>query len=356
MPTAQRMFGSDTGSRRTRRLTEEIDAFYKRNLPSTDEHKMRQIILNRITEAIVKWISDASISSFASSAKGTGAPTADIDANILLSREETVGEEHYKNLTIGRVILLHFITVPVVQFQLIPELGGLKVDLTMQRKDGLRSTALVAQLIHEMPKLAPLTVVIKRLLAKAGLRSGQGGGMGGFNTTMLVAFVLQREGHHFYLGELLLKVLDFVSRFNASDYAINLRTKGQLVPRTDKNSNCLCIENLNNSEISSARRVTRLKKVAWTTWCKSPQATKTIYFAPAKVTSDDSRDTINILGHQVSSVRVMADLASTSSAACVPNPYKARSLISPQAHQVCGADSTTRDDRLADPSLFSFSS
>ncbi|KAE8217237.1 hypothetical protein CF319_g8627, partial [Tilletia indica] len=85
MPTAQRMFGSDTGSRRTRCLTEEIDAFYKRNLPSTDEHKMRQIILDRITEAIVKWISDASISSFGSSAKGTGAPTADIDANILLS-------------------------------------------------------------------------------------------------------------------------------------------------------------------------------------------------------------------------------------------------------------------------------
>ncbi|KAE8240529.1 hypothetical protein A4X13_0g7754 [Tilletia indica] len=160
--------------------------------PSTSDGRVAALEIRCIQPSIV---------SFGSSTTGTGAPAADIDANITLDRlrhlERGVFDDlkgAVEHLALNRdVLVLSRIKVPINKFQLIPELGELGVDITIQKSDGPTGTAALKRLLGEMAALRPLTILIKSRLAKTEkLGKPKEGGIAGFNIIILIALYLQQ--------------------------------------------------------------------------------------------------------------------------------------------------------------------
>ncbi|KAK0524998.1 hypothetical protein OC842_005647, partial [Tilletia horrida] len=163
----------------------------------------------------------AHITAFGSGVTHTGEATADIDLNIstpwlpgaLKKTFYAVAGALTPLASPGSVKVQHYLRTPIIKMKLRQYLE-LDVDITINTPDGTTTTALVAELIEGAPLIRPITLFLKKVLARYGFQQAAKGGLLGFALTILVATALRSldDTAKSDLHSALLHVIQFLSR------------------------------------------------------------------------------------------------------------------------------------------------
>ncbi|KAK0554423.1 hypothetical protein OC844_006167 [Tilletia horrida] len=176
---------------------EEINAWALWIAPSLAEVKVRGQAVDAIMMALQRRHRAARITTFGSGVTQTGEATADIDLNVSMpwlggqpkNTFYAVAQALTPLATPGTLQVLHWVRTPIIKLRLQRYLD-LEVDITINTPDGIRTTAVIAQLIEGCPLIRPVTLFLKKFLARRELQKAAKGGLCGFALTILVATAL----------------------------------------------------------------------------------------------------------------------------------------------------------------------
>jgi len=154
-------------------LHEEIEAFVQWMVPTPAEHQLRLNAINRLRAAIKDIYPAAVVHIFGSFRTGLYLPTSDIDL-VLVGNWDQIPFEvvrrgiEQKNLAKpGSLQLLEHATVPIIK--LTDRLTDIKIDISFNMTNGLRSVELIKHFKKRFPAMAKLIYVLKQFLLQRDL-------------------------------------------------------------------------------------------------------------------------------------------------------------------------------------------
>jgi non-canonical poly(A) RNA polymerase PAPD5/7 len=183
------------------RLHFEILQFYQFMIPTEEEHAVRQQVINRITNVINQYLPTASVDIYGSYKTGLYLPMSDIDlivhskdgrqwkaeeleALMLVLREAFC---RHRICTQEGIQVLNGATVPIIK--LTDRKTDVKVDMSFNMNNGLRSAQLIFRYLEEYPYLKYLVYVLKQYLLQLNLNEVWTGGISSYSLIlMLVCF------------------------------------------------------------------------------------------------------------------------------------------------------------------------
>ncbi|KAK3284439.1 hypothetical protein CYMTET_7911 [Cymbomonas tetramitiformis] len=239
-----------------RRIEEEV----------ASEQPLQMQCLSAIKRSLVKYGGATDIELYGSRAFGLALPNSDFDIQVQVQRSQTIndkGHECKKKISqlmnkSARILLQHNLAkpgsmmiirqakVPIVKFELLGELEGVRCDLSFRAvepvlpsesepedmtsgsgDDCSSAAAWTAQRLAEYPGcLAPLMLFLKGALKQAELGEPAKGGLGGYSLANLLVAHLRNSApeDHRDLGMLLLSFLHrYGQQFDASSEAVALK-------------------------------------------------------------------------------------------------------------------------------------
>ncbi|KAK8001176.1 DNA polymerase sigma subunit [Apiospora marii] len=224
-------------------LHKELVDFHEYVKPRDFEQRVREEVVNRLDKLVkYKW-GDASIKAFGSFMSGLYLPTADMDLVICSQSFLKNGLAKYNSknklwqmshfLEGRRVAYMN--EIEVIASAKVPLLkycdswSGLKIDVSMEKYDGIRAIKTFTDWKEKYPAMPILVAVLKQFLCMRGLNEPVNGGIGGFSVICMVVHLLNQmpqvqsgsmiPEHH--LGECLMEFLDYYgNRFNYEVTAI----------------------------------------------------------------------------------------------------------------------------------------
>lgn len=229
-----------TGGKRSRPgilgLHDEIEEFYRYMQPSPAEHEMRLGVIQRIKEVILSLWPQAEVEIFGSFRTGLYLPTSDIDV-VVLGKWETL-----PMWTLEKALLTHGIaeprsikvldkaSVPIVK--LTDARTTVKVDISFNMNNGVKSARLIKSFKEKFPALAKLVLVLKQFLLQRDLNEVFTGGISSYSLILMTVSFLQLhprggDGPNPNLGTLLLEFFDLYGKhFNYFLTAIRVKDGG----------------------------------------------------------------------------------------------------------------------------------
>ncbi|CAF3609284.1 unnamed protein product [Rotaria socialis] len=183
------------------RLHYEILQFYQFMIPTEEEHAVRQQVVNRIKSVINQYLPTASVDVYGSYKTGLYLPMSDIDlivhskdgrqwtpeeleALMLVLREAFC---RHRICTQEGIQLLNGATVPIIK--LTDRKTDVKVDMSFNMNNGLRSAQLVLRYMEDYPYMKYLVYVLKQYLLQLNLNEVWTGGISSYSLIlMLVCF------------------------------------------------------------------------------------------------------------------------------------------------------------------------
>lgn len=225
-------------------LHEEIEHFYMYMSPTETEHLLRSTVVTRIRSAILTLWPQARVEVFGSFRTGLYLPTSDIDLVVIGQWEklplwtlerELVGQDIAEKDSIK---VLEKATVPIVK--LTDKYSDVKVDISFNMSNGVKSAELIKEYKEKYPCLSRLVMVLKQFLLQRDLNEVFTGGISSYSLILMSISFLQlhprperlHQPHN--LGVLLIEFFELYGRkFNYVKTAIRVKNGGSYVAKDE---------------------------------------------------------------------------------------------------------------------------
>ncbi|KAH8418870.1 hypothetical protein KR222_007905, partial [Zaprionus bogoriensis] len=217
-------------------LHEEINHFYEYMLPTPCEHAARNELVRRVEHLIHALWPQAVVEIFGSFRTGLILPNSDIDL-VVLGRWEKLPLRTLQAELVAHGIaekttmrVLDTATVPIIKFT--DRDTKIKVDISFNMQNGIRSAELVKVLKRDFPGLGKLVLVLKQFLAQRDLNEVFTGGISSYSLSLMCISFLQLHPRDIFhdnvnLGVLLLEFFELYGlRYNYAEIAISIRQGG----------------------------------------------------------------------------------------------------------------------------------
>ncbi|XP_019869826.1 terminal nucleotidyltransferase 4B [Aethina tumida] len=225
-------------------LHQEIEHFYKYMSPTDAEHKLRSEVVARIKAIIVSKWPDAQVEIFGSYRTGLYLPTSDIDI-VVIGKWSNLPlrtlEQEFSEKDIAQensIKVLDKASVPIVK--LVDKKTEIKVDISFNMSNGVKSAELIKKYIEQYPVLPKLVYVLKQFLLERDLNEVFTGGISSYSLILMCISFLQlhpradtlRGGGN--LGVLLIEFFELYGRkFNYIQTGITVRDGGKYINKED---------------------------------------------------------------------------------------------------------------------------
>ncbi|XP_064466847.1 terminal nucleotidyltransferase 4B-like [Ornithodoros turicata] len=224
-------------------LHEEIEEFYWYMQPSPAEHNMRIGVIQRIRNVILSLWPQAKVEIFGSFRTGLYLPTSDIDV-VVLGKWETL-----PMWTLERALQSHGIaephsikvldkaSVPIVK--LTDAKTSVKVDISFNMNNGVKSARLITYFKEKYPVLPKLVLVLKQFLLQRDLNEVFTGGISSYSLILMTVSFLQLhprggDAPSPNLGTLLLEFFDLYGKhFNYFLTGIRVKDGGGYIRKQE---------------------------------------------------------------------------------------------------------------------------
>ena len=257
--SASRRYSGNTG---LLLLHEELLDFMHAFKPTVEEQSSRRRLVKRVQAAVRTVWSDASVRPFGSFDTGLYLPESDIDLVCLGTPAEAWRHNSSKEAKQQKGKLLHKLAralreadwpvedlevvdkakVPIVKF--VDGTTGVAVDICLEERSGLESSALARKASAQFPAYRVLVLFLKRFLNTRGLHDTFSGGVGSYLLGLMTVSSLQHpprgssthdraiEGN---LGSVLLHFFElFGLRFNYEVCGVSVRDGGRFFPKKSR--------------------------------------------------------------------------------------------------------------------------
>ncbi len=245
-------------------LHKEILSFSEYIAPTLEELYMRNEIIWKITKIIKDELPTAEVDVFGSYKTGLFLPTSDIDMVVFgefgkpnslplkVLRDALIKEKISNDENIR---VLDKASVPIIK--ILETKTDIKVDISFNTLNGVKSAELIKKYLIEYPCLRPLVMVLKQFLIQRDFNEVWTGGIGSYSLILMTVSFLQLHPRidarscHANLGVLLIEFFELYGRcFNYMKTAIRILNGGCYLPKeeilkqfsTGYRSSVLCIE------------------------------------------------------------------------------------------------------------------
>uniref|UniRef100_A0A1B6KB64 polynucleotide adenylyltransferase n=2 Tax=Graphocephala atropunctata TaxID=36148 RepID=A0A1B6KB64_9HEMI len=226
-------------------LHQEIEDFYKYMTPTDEEHQMRVGVVKKIENIVHGLWPKAIVEVFGSFSTGLYLPTSDIDLVILGTWNHLplhTLENALLNSKIsksGNVRVLDKASVPIIK--LTDQLCDVKVDISFNMNNGLKSAQLIKSMRKKYPVLGKLVLVLKQFLLQRNLNEVFTGGISSYSLILMTISFLQlhpRQAPDGFadenLGVLLIEFFELYGRkFNYMKTAIRVKEGGTYIAKEE---------------------------------------------------------------------------------------------------------------------------
>ncbi|CAG9860616.1 unnamed protein product [Phyllotreta striolata] len=226
-------------------LHQEIEHFYHYMSPTEAEDKIREEVVARIEKIIISKWPEAKVEIFGSYRTGLYLPTSDIDlvvigkwANLPLRTLEQEFLE--KDIAVQDSIkVLDKASVPIVK--LTDKKTDIKVDISFNMCNGVKSAELIKTFIEKFPVLPKLVYVLKQFLLERDLNEVFTGGISSYSLILMCISFLQLHPrqenvrtNNANLGVLLIEFFELYGRkFNYIKTGIRIRDGGNYLDKDE---------------------------------------------------------------------------------------------------------------------------
>ncbi|XP_044746317.1 non-canonical poly(A) RNA polymerase protein Trf4-1-like isoform X2 [Coccinella septempunctata] len=224
-------------------LHQEIEHFYTYMSPTELEHQIRGDVVQRIRRIIISKWPEAQVEIFGSYRTGLYLPTSDIDLVVIgkwsnLPLRTLEQEFLEKEVALENSIkVLDKASVPIVK--LTDRRTEIKVDISFNMSNGVKSAELIKNYIAKYPVLPKLVYVLKQFLLERDLNEVFTGGISSYSLILMCISFLQLHPRPDYLkngnlGVLLIEFFELFGRkFNYMKTGIRIRDGGQYINKED---------------------------------------------------------------------------------------------------------------------------
>ncbi|XP_018562851.1 non-canonical poly(A) RNA polymerase protein Trf4-1 [Anoplophora glabripennis] len=226
-------------------LHQEMEHFYQYMSPTEAEDKIRAEVVARIEKIIISKWSEAKVEIFGSYRTGLYLPTSDIDLVVIgkwtnLPLRTLEQEFLEKDIAVENSIkVLDKASVPIVK--LVDKKTDIKVDISFNMCNGVKSAELIKTYIEKFPVLPKLVYVLKQFLLERDLNEVFTGGISSYSLILMCISFLQLHPRQdslrncaANLGVLLIEFFELYGRkFNYINTGIRIRDGGKYINKED---------------------------------------------------------------------------------------------------------------------------
>jgi len=218
-------------------LHEEIEDFCQWVSPTAESHQTRLEVVERVRACLEQVWPAARLETFGSFRTGLYLPTSDLDLVVFGKWEALPLRSLEKELLARKIphpeslLVLDNASVPIIK--MVDRVSGIKVDVSFNMVNGLKSAQLVNMFKKQFPALPKLVCVLKQFLISRDLACVFTGGLSSYCLTLMVVSFLQlhprrdTDSGTVNLGVLLLEFLQLYGcSFNYDSLAISVREGG----------------------------------------------------------------------------------------------------------------------------------
>ncbi|CAG7731323.1 unnamed protein product [Allacma fusca] len=225
-------------------LHEEIEDFFNLMSPTPEEHEMRIHLVERIKNVINSLWPEAVVEIFGSFRTGLYLPTSDIDLVVmgkwqhlpLRTLEKALLDNNIANSSSIKV--LDKASVPIVK--LTDKSTDVKVDISFNMSNGVKSAELIKIFCRRYPVLPKLVLVLKQFLLQRDLNEVFTGGISSYSLILMTVSFLQMHPRlnagniESNLGVLFIEFFELYGRhFNYVKTGIRVKDGGAYVSKEE---------------------------------------------------------------------------------------------------------------------------
>jgi len=225
-------------------LHDEIKDFYEYMSPTPEEANMRSDVVDRIRNVISGLWSKAEVEIFGSFRTGLYLPTSDIDL-VVFGKWEKLPLHTLEEALLDKGItdkdnikVLDKASVPIVKLTDLQT--DIKVDISFNVPNSVKSAKLIMKFMEEYPILKYLVLVLKQFLLQRDLNEVFTGGISSYSLILLTVSFLQLNPREdatnpkINLGIMLIEFFELYGRhFNYLNTGIRIKNGGAYVPKDD---------------------------------------------------------------------------------------------------------------------------
>ncbi|XP_063984238.1 terminal nucleotidyltransferase 4B-like [Diachasmimorpha longicaudata] len=225
-------------------LHEEIQDFYTYMCPSREEHCLRVRVVKRIEQVIYDLWPDSKVEVFGSFRTGLYLPTSDIDL-VVIGRWTNLPLRTLESALLDQNIaepssikVLDKASVPIVK--LTDKETEIKVDISFNMNNGVKSAELIKKYKKQYPVLDKLVMVLKQFLLQRDLNEVFTGGISSYSLILMtISFLQLHPRQNAYnaeanLGVLLIEFLELYGRkFNYVKTGIRVKDGGTYISKEE---------------------------------------------------------------------------------------------------------------------------
>nr|XP_022908345.1 non-canonical poly(A) RNA polymerase protein Trf4-1-like [Onthophagus taurus] len=225
-------------------LHEEIQHFCEYMSPSEVEHRIRGDVIHRIEKIIQSLWPEAKVQVFGSYRTNLYLPTSDIDLVVIgkwTNLPLRTLEKEFLNQDIAdanSIKVLDKASVPIVK--LTDKKTEVKVDISFNMCNGVKSAELINQYLQEYPALRKLVYVLKQFLLQRDLNEVFTGGISSYSLILMCISFIQLHPRTdarlrtANLGVLLIEFFELYGRkFNYMQTGIRIRDGGRYINKDE---------------------------------------------------------------------------------------------------------------------------
>ncbi|XP_031785013.1 non-canonical poly(A) RNA polymerase protein Trf4-1 isoform X1 [Nasonia vitripennis] len=225
-------------------LHEEIEDFFTYMCPTNEEHLLRVKVIKRIENVIYDLWPDSKVEIFGSFRTGLYLPTSDIDLVVigmwtnlpLHTLERALIDQNI--VEPSSVKVLDRASVPIVK--LTDRETEIKVDISFNMNNGVKSAELIKTFKRQYPALEKLVMVLKQFLLQRDLNEVFTGGISSYSLILMTISFLQLHPRNnisspdVNLGVLLIEFLELYGRkFNYVKTGIRVKGGGTYISKEE---------------------------------------------------------------------------------------------------------------------------
>ncbi|XP_046677397.1 terminal nucleotidyltransferase 4B-like isoform X2 [Homalodisca vitripennis] len=226
-------------------LHQEIEDFYKYMTPTEEEHQMRIGVVKKIESIVHSLWPSAKVEVFGSFSTGLYLPTSDIDL-VVLGQWNHLPLHTLENALLNSKIsksenvrVLDKASVPIIK--LTDQMCDVKVDISFNMNNGLKSAQLIKNMRKKYPVLGKLVLVLKQFLLQRNLNEVFTGGISSYSLILMTISFLQlhpRQAPDGFadqnLAVLLIEFFELYGRkFNYMKTAIRVKEGGTYIAKEE---------------------------------------------------------------------------------------------------------------------------
>lgn len=225
-------------------LHEEIEDFFLYMCPSNEEHILRVRVVKRIEHVIYELWPNSKVEVFGSFRTGLYLPTSDIDLVVigmwtnlpLRTLERALLDQNIAEPSSIKV--LDKASVPIVK--LVDKETDIKVDISFNMNNGVKSAELIKSFKRQYPVLDKLVMVLKQFLLQRDLNEVFTGGISSYSLILMtISFLQLHPRQNAYcsnanLGVLLIEFFELYGRkFNYVKTGIRVKNGGTYISKEE---------------------------------------------------------------------------------------------------------------------------